>query len=179
MDPPVTGRSTRLALVAFGLLILLGVVAFASRSGLGHQSQARPSPAYVNYAFSAFLIVFVLAIPVAAYAFVIQAREGEIARKSYRQRTLESVGMMFFFGALAFIVIYLKRHHHALFNINPKGLRNGQNLLNGRRGHRAPVEPQFEWTVFWIAIAAVAIGGGWFYYNWRTRKKRTAIPLDE
>jgi hypothetical protein len=179
MEQPVTGRSTRLALVAFGLLALLGVVAFASRSGLGHQSQAKPSPGYLNYAFTAFLIVFVLAIPVAIYSFVIQAREADIARKSYRQRTLESIGMVFFFGALAFVVIYLKRHHHSLFNINPKGLKNGQKLFQRNHGHRAAVEPQFEWTVLWIAIAAIAIGGGWFVYSWRTRKKRTAVPLDQ
>jgi len=178
MEPPATGRSTRLALVAFGLLLLLGVVAFASRSGLGHQSQAKPSPAYVSYAFSAFLIVFVLAIPVAMYGFVIQAREGEVARKSYRQRTLESIGMMFFFGALAFIVIYLKRHHHSIFNIHPQGLNNAKNALKGRTGHRANVEPQFEWTVLWVALAVLAVGAGWFYYTWRTRKKRTAVPLD-
>jgi hypothetical protein len=24
----------------------------------------------------------------------------------------------------------------------------------------------------------IALGGGWLYYAWRTRKKRTAIPLD-
>jgi len=174
----VTGRSTRLALVAFGLLVLLGVVAFASRSGLGHQSQAKPSPAYVSYAFSAFLIVFVLAIPVAMYGFVIQAREGQVARKSYRQRTLESIGMMFFFGALAFVVIYLKRHHHSIFNINPQGLNNAKNALKNRGGHKANVEPQFEWTVLWVAIAAISVGVGWFYYTWRTRKKRTAVPLE-
>ena len=174
----MTGRSTRLALVAFGLLVLLGVVAFASRSGLGHQSQAKPSPAYVSYAFSAFLIVFVLAIPVAMYGFVIQAREGEVARKSYRQRTLESIGMMFFFGCLAFIVIYLKRHHPSIFNINPQGLNNAKNALKNHGGHKAKVEPQFEWTVLWIAIAALAVGVGWFYYTWRTRKKRTAVPLE-
>jgi uncharacterized protein DUF4129 len=178
MEPPVTGRSTRLALVAFGLLVLLGVVAFASRSGLGHQSQAKPSPVYVSYAFSAFLIVFVLAIPVAIYGFVIQAREGQVARKSYRQRTLESIGMMFFFGALAFVVIYLKRHHHSIFNINPQGLNNAKNALKHRGGHKANVEPQFEWTVLWVAIAAIAVGVGWFYYTWRTRKKRTAVPLE-
>jgi len=174
----VTGRSTRLALVAFGLLVLLGVVAFASRSGLGHQSQAKPSPAYVSYAFSAFLIVFVLAIPVAMYGFLVQAREGEVARKSYRQRTLESIGMMFFFGCLAFIVVYLKRHHHSIFNINPQGLNNAKNALKHRGGHRAKVEPQFEWTVLWIALAVLAAGCGWFYYTWRMRKKRTAVPLD-
>jgi len=179
MEPPANARGTRLALVAFGLLVLLGVVAFASRSGLGHQSEAKPSPTYVSYAFSAFLIVFVLAIPVAMYGFVIQAREGEVARKSYRQRTLESIGMMFFFGFLAFIVIYLKRHHNSIFNnINPQGLKNAKNGLKHPNGHRAKVEPQFEWTVLWIALAVLAAGGGWFYYAWRTRKKRTAVPLD-
>src|SRR4051794_18961491 len=122
MQTPVTARGSRLALVAVGVLVLLAVVAFASRSGLGHQSQAKPSPAYVSYAFSAFLVLFVLAIPVAIYSFVIQAREGEVARKSYGQRTLESIGMMFFFGLLAFVVIYLKRHHHSIFNINPNAL---------------------------------------------------------
>jgi Domain of unknown function (DUF4129) len=178
MEPPATSRSARLAFVAFGLLVLLGVVAYASRSGLGHQSQAKPSPSYVSYAFSAFLILFVLAIPVALYAFVIQAREGTVKRKSYRQRTLESIATMFFFGCLAFVVIYLKRHHHSIFNINPKALKNGQNALKGRGGHRANIEPQFEWAVLWIAIAALAIGGGWLYYNWKRRKKRTAVPLD-
>jgi Domain of unknown function (DUF4129) len=179
MEPPATTRSIRLALVAFGLLVLLGVVAFASRSGLGHQSQAKPSPAYVSYAFSAFLIVFVLAIPVALYGFVIQAREGNVKRKSYRQRTLENIGMMFFFGFLAFVVIYLKRHHHSLFNINPKALKNGQNALKGRSGHRANVEPQFEWAVLWVAIAVLAVGGGWLYYTWRARKRRRTIPAGQ
>jgi Domain of unknown function (DUF4129)/Family of unknown function (DUF6338) len=178
MEPPVTGRSTRLALVAVGLLVLLAVVAFASRSGLGHQSQARPSPGYLNYAFSAFLIVFILFIPIAIYGFVIQAREGEGKRKSYKQRTLESIGTMVIFGFIAFILFYLKKHHHSLLHVNTNGLKNGQKLLNGRNGHRAAVEPQFEWAVLWVAIVGLAIGAAWFYYTWRTRKKRTAVPLD-
>ena len=178
MEHPVTGRSTRLALVAAGLLALLGVVAFASRSGLGHQSQAKPTPGYVSYAFTAFLIVFVLMIPIAAYSWVIQAREGEIARKSYRQRTLESIGMLFFFGALAFVVIYLKHHHHSIFNINAKGLKNGSKLLHPKNGHRAAVEPHFEFTVLWAALAVIAVGGGWFYWSWVRRKKRTAVRAE-
>jgi hypothetical protein len=176
MEPPATARSVRLALVAFGLLILLGVVAFASRSGLGHQSQAKPSPAYVSYAFSAFLILFILAIPIAVYGWVTQAREGAVKRKGYRQRTLESIAIMIFFSCLAVVVVYLKRHGHSIFSgLHPKGLKNGPNALRGRNGHRANVEPRFEWTVLWIAIAVLAIGGGWFYYNWRASKKRRAI----
>jgi hypothetical protein len=179
VEPPSTGRTLRLALVAFGLLALLGVVAFASRSGLGHQSQAKPTPGYLNYAFTAFLIVFVLMIPVAAYALVMQAREGEVARKSYQQRTLESIGMLFFFGCVAFVVFYLKRHHHQFLNINLHGVKKGkQGIQAHAHGHRAAVEPHFEYTVLWVALAALAIGGGWFYYVWRTRKKRTAVPRE-
>jgi hypothetical protein len=178
MEPPATGRGIRLALVAFGLLALLGVVAFASRSGLGHQSQAAPTPGYVSYAFTAFLIVFVLMIPVAAYGFIMQAREGEVARKSYRQRTIESIGMLFFFGALAFVVIYLKRHHHHFLVPHLKGLNGKKKAIHGVNGHAAAVEPHFEYTVLWISLVVIAVGGGWLYYAWRTRKKRTAIPLD-
>jgi len=178
MEPPATARSIRLALVAFGLLALLGVVAFASRSGLGHQSQAAPTPGYVSYAFTAFLIVFVLMIPVAAYGFIMQAREGEVARKSYRQRTIESIGMLFFFGALAFVVIYLKRHHHHFLVPHLKGLNGKKKAIHGVNGHATAVEPHFEYTVLWISLVVIAVGGGWLYYAWRTRKKRTAIPLD-
>jgi hypothetical protein len=179
MEPPATGRSIRLAFVAFALLALLGVVAFASRSGLGHQSQAKPTPGYLSYAFTAFLIVFVLMIPVAAYALIMQAREGEIARKSYRQRTLESIGMLFFFGCVAFVVIYLKRHHHHFLGVNLNAINNAKKRLHGNAtGKPTAVQPHFEYTVLWIALAVIAVGGGWLYYTWRTRKRRTAVPLE-
>jgi hypothetical protein len=178
MEPRANCRSLRLALVAFGLLALLGVVAFASRSGLGHQSQAAPTPGYVSYAFTAFLIVFVLMIPVAAYGFLIQAREGEVARKSYRQRTLESIAMLFIFGCAAFVIIYLKRHH---YHFNTPHLRIFPNAKkNPKTGnvHGAAAQPHFEYTVLWIALAGLAVGGGWLYYVWRTRTRRTAVPLE-
>ena len=110
MEPPATGRGIRLALVAFGLLALLGVVAFASRSGLGHQSQAAPTPGYVSYAFTAFLIVFVLAIPVAVWGFMMQIREGEVQRKSFGARLIQNlltVGIVLLIG----IVIEIGRAH--------------------------------------------------------------------
>ncbi len=178
MDPPVTGRSIRLALVAVGLLTLLAVVAFASRSGLGHQSQARPSPGYVSYAFSAFLIVFVAAIPLALYMFVVQAREGTVKRPTFAGRVFASIGMVAFFGLLAFVVIQLKRHGAHGFHLNAHGLNNSKKLLQKRNGKAVPYEPQFEWSILWIAIAVIAVGGGWFYWSWRTRKKRTAVPLE-
>ena len=50
-----SSRGPRLALVAVGLLVLLAIVAFASRSGFGDDAKASSSPGYVSYAFTAFL----------------------------------------------------------------------------------------------------------------------------
>ena len=176
---PGTGRSIRLAVVAVGLLTLLAVVAFASRSGFGHQSQAKPTPGYVSYAFTAFLIVFVLAIPFAIYSFIIQAREGQIARKSFKSRVISNTLTMLFFGVLAFIVIYVKHHHGNLFDVNVKGLNpKGRLRKPGAHGKRAAYEPEFEWSIFWVAVAIAVAGGAWFVWRWRRRRKRTLVPLE-
>ena len=177
--PTGSGRSARLALVAIGLLALLAVVAFASRSGFGHQSQAKPTPGYVSYAFTAFLIVFLLAIPVAIYSFVIQAREGEVIRKSFTHRVLQNIAMMLFFGVIAFVIIYLKQHHHHIFNLNTNALKNSSKALHHRaNGKAVPYEPKFEWSVFWVALVAVLGSSAFVIYRWRTRKRRKLIPLN-
>lgn len=181
MEPlePTTGRSVRLALVAFGLLALLGVVAFASRSGFGGSSKAAPTPGYVSYAFTAFLIVFVLMIPVAAYVFVVQARGSEVARKSFKSRVIHNTLTLAFFGVLAFGVIYLKRHHSHIFNLNPRALSN---LSPGKHAHRggkaSQFEPTFEWPVLAIALVALVAGVVFAYLGHRRRKLRTAVPLE-
>jgi uncharacterized protein DUF4129 len=180
MEPlqPSTGRSVRLAIVAVALLALLAVVAFASRSGLGHSGQATPTPGYVNYAFTAFLIVFVLAIPVAAYGFLMQAREGTPERKSFRSRVIQNVLTMVFFLVLAFVVFYIKRHHGKLFQVDTSGLKKAGDAVKSRPKHvRANYEPQFEWIVFWIAIAALAVAAVAVFVAHRRRKRRTAVPL--
>jgi hypothetical protein len=88
--------------------------------------------------------------------------------------------MLLFFGCLAFVVIYLKSHHHAFSGIHLKGLNNAKKRLNGHtNGDTATVEPQFEYTVLWIALAGIAVGSGWLYYGWRTRTRRTAVPLEQ
>src|SRR4051794_27657050 len=160
MEPPepTTGRSIRLTLVAVGLLALLAVVAFASRSGFGGSSKAAPSPGYVSYAFTAFLIVFVLMIPVAAYIFVIQAREGETKGKSFKSRVVQNFLTFAVFAGIALVVLYLKRHHAHLFNLNTAGLKSLGAKRRIRHGDPAGgYEPTFEWPV--LAIALVALTG--------------------
>src|SRR5580765_118190 len=100
LEPP-TGRNLRLAAVSVAVLVLLAIVAFASRSGLGHTNHAQPTPGYVSYAFTAFLILFVLA----------------------------NFGTMVFFALIAIVVIYIKRHHGHIFGDN-NPLKNVQNTLN-------------------------------------------------
>jgi hypothetical protein len=181
MEPlePTNGRSIRLAVVAFGLLALLAVVAFASRSGFGGSSKASPTPGYVSYAFTAFLIVFVLMIPVAAYVFLMRAREGAVVRKSFKSRVIQNVLTMAFFGVVAFIVIYVKRHHVRIFNLNSRAL----NALHPRKNihHAVPASqfsPAFEWPVLVVALVALTVAAVLVYRGHRRRTLRTAVPLE-
>jgi hypothetical protein len=181
MDPlePPSWRSARLALFAFAVLALLAIVAFASRSGLGHGSHAQPTPGYVSYAFTAFLILFVLAIPVAAWGFMMQAREGGFERKSFKTRVIQNLLTVAMIAGIILVVLYIKRHHGHIFGNS--GLQNaGQNLKNAQGPQRvSKYAPHFQWVVFWIAavcLGATAVG---FYVSRRRRKRRSPGPLPD
>jgi Domain of unknown function (DUF4129) len=180
MEPlePTTSRSARLALVAVGLLALLLVVAFATRTGFGGSSNAAPSKGYVSYAFTAFLVVFVLMIPIAAYVWLMQAREGVIVRKSFRSRLIQNIATVAFFGLIAFVILYIRRHH-GHFNLNPRALKNFDAARNAHQGGKAAAqyEPTIEWPVIAIAIIALTAGGVVAYRSRRRRTLRTATPL--
>jgi hypothetical protein len=175
MITPAPGRRrTRLTLVALGLLVLLAIVAFSSRSGFSAHAHAKPTGDYVSYAFTVFLILFVLAIPVAVYAFFLQAREKEVRQKSYKARLISNVRMLVVFGIVFYAVLYAKRHHKHFFDLS--GL-NGKRGSSGALHHTTPAqhaayEPTFQWTVLWIVLGLAAIGGAIFVYRWRTRGRR-------
>ena len=175
MQPlPGSGRGTRLSLLGLGLLVLLSVVAFASRSGIGHRSHAGPSQGYVNYAMTVFLILFVLMIPVALYAFAIRVRERASvgARKTLRQR-LRSYTIVFGILFLITFASYRLRHSapHLFQHFNPWGSRGATGLLGHGRGRAKPqVQPTFEWNVLWVAIVVLTSTAGFIYYRWRAGK---------
>jgi hypothetical protein len=180
MNKPIAGkRRVRLTLVSIGLLVLLAIVAFSSRSGFGHESRAKPTGDYVSYAFTAFLILFVLAIPVAVYAYFLQVREREIKQKSYKARLIGLVRMILPFAILTYLAIYLGRHHHRLFNIAGNTSKTGRAALHhSPTANRPPYEPTFEWSVLWIALALAAVGTAVFVYRWRTRAAREPAELE-
>lgn len=180
MQPAPQGheRSLRLASVVLALLVLLAVVAFASRTGFGHTSGARPTPSYVSWAMSVFLILFVLMIPVAVYARIIQMREFQMQnRRSMQARALRSLGIMFLVFSLAGIAVYFRRHSD-LLGLNQ--LLAGHGGRNGKSGRVHDVtqtyHPTFQWPVLWVSLVLLAAVVGWYLWE---RAHRQELPLAE
>lgn len=174
--PQGHGRSLRVASVLLALLVLLAVVAFASRTGFAHTSDARPAPAYVSWAMSVFLILFVLMIPVAVYAYSIQMREFRVQnRRSMQARAFRSLGIMFLVFGLAGIVVYYRRHSDFL-GLNQLLGGHGGKAGKGTRLHDPAqnYDPTFQWPVLWVSLVLLAAVVGWFLWE---RAHRDAPPL--
>lgn len=171
------GRSLRLAGVLLALLVLLAVVSFASRTGFGRASDAAPTPGYVSWAMSVFLVLFVLMIPFAVYSYLLQLREfgQKRAQKSFQARVIRSLLVMFVLFALGGLAIWFRSHHGTLlFN---------QSLVHGIGGrqHSAPhgaqtYKPTFQYPVLWGALALGAVGILWAWWAWR--RKSQLEPLE-
>jgi hypothetical protein len=173
------GRSGRLALVAVALVVLLAIVALASRSGFGHHGSASASSTYAGYAFTTFLIVFALMIPVAVYAFLLQMRETDITkRRSFQGRIVHNLLTLFLLFAAAAAIIYIKTHHGRLLGVHvapfERAGKNGSGVGPGGKG-TAP-GPRFEWPVLWLVIAGLVIGAVALYLS-RYRRPKQLRPL--
>ena len=173
MEPlPPSSRRSGLLAVAIGLLLLLALVAFASRSGFSHNSQsAAPSEKYTSYALTAFLILFVLMIPVAAYSYSIRLREKKSAPpKDFRTRVIGYLLRLASIFLIAFVLFALHRSHpHLLQNFRPFGLGEASRLRGHGKAH-AQYNPTFQWSVLWVALVLLGGTAAFGYYKWRTRK---------
>ncbi|HEY2778338.1 MAG TPA: DUF4129 domain-containing protein [Gaiellaceae bacterium] len=175
--PQGHGRSLRLASVLLALLVLLAVVAFASRTGFGHASNATPTPGYVNWATSVVLVLFFAMTPVAIWAYLRQTRERlETAKhRSYQARVIRGLAFVFILILVWPIRLYLVHHVHL-----SQGLHN---LFFGNRrvaGHHKPgsgadsYSPTFQWPVLWAALALLlAAVAGWIWW----RRTHPALPF--
>src|SRR5215831_8048290 len=82
-----TSPALRLALVGLATLALLAVVALASRGGLGHGGRApQASQTLLDLGFTLFMIVFVLTIPFAIWAHLIEQREAPASSRKSGKR---------------------------------------------------------------------------------------------
>lgn len=175
MQPlPGSGRGTRLTLVALGLVVLLAVVALASRTGFTHHDpQGSPSEKYTSYAMTVFLIVFVLMIPFAVYAYAIRIQEQATARRlTGRARVVVNLVRLALVFVVAYVLFTLRRHHPNLLRNLPFGFNKPR--TTGAHAHGQvpkPYNPTFQWNVLWIALVLLAAASAYGYYRWKTSRR--------
>jgi len=173
--PQGHGRSLRVASVLLALLVLLALVAFASRTGFGHSSSTTATPGYVNWATSIFLVAFLVMAPVSIYAYVHQARERleRQQHKSFQMRVMRSLVFVLFLAVAWLIRVYL--HDRIHFGSGFHHLFFGNHLASGHGKNgkgAAAYSPTFQWPVLWAAIVLlIAAGGGWVWW----RKKHPPV----
>lgn len=175
--PQGHGRSLRVASVLLALLVLLAVVAFASRTGFGHASNATPTPGYVNWATSVVLVLFFAMTPVAIWAYLRQTRERleKTRHRSFQMRVIRGLALVFVLVLIWPVRLYLARHVHL-----GEGLHNLFFGNHGASAHKkagpaaARYSPTFQWPVLWAALALlVAAVAGWIWW----RRTHPAAPF--
>jgi Domain of unknown function (DUF4129) len=180
--PPVRRRNTRLVVVGSALLGLLALVAFASRSGFeGHSSNAAPSQGFADWAFSVFLVLFVLAVPLTVVGYL--SSGGELIRsrrRSFRERVMQQLAGVTIVLLAITLIVYLRNHHSGGLHLNLSALRGVQHDTHAGTvtAHRAPT---FKWPVAFIAgVICLALGFGWYSARRRLRNAtRLPFALDD
>ena len=178
--PQGHGRSLRVASVLLALLVLLAVVAFASRTGFGHASNRAPTPGYVNWATSVFLVLFFVMTPIAIYAYVLQAKDrlDRGTHRSYPLRVIRGLAVIMVIAAGFLIRTYLKHHWHIGSGLHQLFFGNHRVSGHGKTGKGASAyTPTFQWPVLWGAIVLVLAAAAWWYW-WRKTHlaERRALP---
>ncbi|HEV2592203.1 MAG TPA: DUF4129 domain-containing protein [Gaiellaceae bacterium] len=174
------GRGFRSLLMTGALVLLLGLVAFSSRSGFHSSSAPAVSNTYISYAMSVFLVVFVLMIPVAIYSYFVRTKEmaavgGRTPGKQFRRMVYALV----LIGIALYVRRYIHTHgglfgHNGLFHV-AKDPTNGAHV-KGAGGNAQQQQPHFEWIVLWISLAVGAVAATAAYVAY---KRRPPLPERE
>ena len=179
LDPaPTPSRRLRLLSVAAGVVVLLAVVALASRTGVGKSRDAGPSTDYLSYAYTAFFILFVLAIPATLWALWAEGGRVAAERPSFKRAVIQN---LLTFGIICLVIggaVYLNKHHHFIFHKpDTKALNNSHKALTHKNGKQVKVEPTFKWPVLWVALVLIAAASVPIVRETRRRRAKR-IPLD-
>ena len=177
--PQGHGRSLRVASVVLALLVLLAVVAFASRTGFGHASNTTPTPGYVNWATSVVLVLFLAMTPVAIWAYMRQTRE-RLERgkhRSFQMRVIRGLAFVLILGLIWPIRIYLGHRLHLGQGLHDLFFGTHRTTGGGKHARGADsYSPTFQWPVLWGSLGLLAAGVmAWFWW----RKTHPAPPLAE
>jgi hypothetical protein len=157
VSPAALSRAARLAAVGTALLLLLAIVAIASRGGFDRDSDAAPGTDYTSWAMSAFLVVFFAAAPFALYAFVLQQRQAAVRRqqKTLARRVAE---ILLVLGVIAAVLAFRVRLHDYLFSRSPASpSTHGPAARAQKATHHAAASPHFEYPVLWLALGVAVV----------------------
>ena len=171
------GRGFRSLLLTGALVVLLGMVAFSSRSGFGGSGQPTVSSTYVSYAMSVFLIFFVLMIPVAIYSYFLRTKEIGPEARAPKKRVWRLSAAIILFALIVYLRRYFWLHgglfHSSFFHLfTPQHPPKGK-LVPGKAGAIHHTQPHFEYWVLWVflALAVPAAIAGYVAY-----KRRPQLP---
>jgi hypothetical protein len=175
IDPGPSSRRLRLLGIGAGLVLLLAVVAVASRGGIGGGSKAGPSTSYLSYAYTTFLIVFVLTIPVTLWALWMESSSVQAERPTFKRAVFQNLATLAILCLIVGGAVYLHKHGHFTFHRpDTRGLRNTKNALTQHGNKPVKVEPTFKWPVLWVALALLAIASVPLLHTYRRNKARRA-----
>lgn len=179
LDPaPTSSRRLRLLSVAAGVVVLLAIVAVASRTGVGKSHDGGPSTDYLSYAYTAFFILFVLAIPATIWALRVEGGNIKPERPSFKRSVVQNLVMFGIICALVGGALYLNHHHHFVFHRpDTRALNNSHKALAHRGDKPVKANPTFKWPVLWVALVLLALAAVPIVREARRRSPQR-VPLD-
>jgi Domain of unknown function (DUF4129) len=172
--PPAPNRSTRLVVVGGALFVLLGVVAFASRSGFGGRSaSAAPSLAFVNWLFSILLMLVAVLICAAGYVYFFLARNPQArVRKSFANRVAQGLAFLALMLFVAAAIVYVRRHSAAFRRrLDQLGVGGTNHSRHPAAGGSHP-SVSFQWPVLFLFVAL-----GLALVAWYVMRRRRAASV--
>jgi hypothetical protein len=165
----------RLVAAGVGAVALLAVVALASRGGLGGGDRGGgPSSTLLDYGFTIFVVLYLLAIPFAIWAYVVHGRESR-HRRAEGKRSRGLLAQLVLFVVIAGLVATVVAQRHAV------GDRQ-QTIQLPAEGEQTPPprpqtegrEPQFRWPA--VAVLALAAAGAGLLLLRRRRAPSSREP---
>ena len=177
-------RGPRLLVGGLVLFALLAVVSLASRTGFGSSSQSGPSTDYLSYAYTAFLVLWVVAIPVTLWAMWVQSSQIVTERPTYKRIVIQNFLTLIVIGIVIGCALYIKHHGH-WHSPDTSALNKTATAVKGKKGGKAvAVEPTFKWSVALaiggvILIASVPLSRAYLRERKRRRERAARAPISQ
>jgi hypothetical protein len=176
--PPRPSSTGRAILLGLGVLVLLGLVAAASRAHHtpgGHAGVHRPPAAVGDYLFSIFALVMVGGTLALVY-FVLSERSLLAERRRRQSGMLKSLAVLL--ALTLFAALIVRSHWHFRGRTGPAG-----NALTGQRPttpspagqERGEATPEFKWLPVFLAGSGALVVLGTIAVRSLARSRRSLV----